>query len=72
MLMKKSPYCSRHRQHYLLGRGFNEQGMMLSVMNKIIEQYWPDNKMMNKGMPFYCEFLTYFMQINKFEHLVQN
>jgi hypothetical protein len=72
MLMKKAPYCEKRRQHYLLGRAYNEQDVMLSVVNKIIEQYWPDNKLTNKGMPFYCEFLTYFTQINKFEHLVQN
>lgn len=45
---------------------------MLSVVDKIIEQYWPDNKLTNKGMPFYGEFLNYYTQINHFEHLVTN
>lgn len=43
--------------------------MTLSVVNKIIEQYWPDNKLTNKGMPFYCEFLNYYVHVNRFEEL---
>ncbi len=45
---------------------------MLSVVDKIIEQYWPENKLTNKGMPFYAEFLNYYTQINQFSHLVTN
>ncbi len=55
-----------------MGKGYNEQDIMISVMNRIIKQYWPENKLMNKGMPFYCEFLNYFMQINEFELLLKN
>lgn len=72
MLMKKSPYCEKEKSHYLMGKSYNEQDIMLSVVDKIIEQYWPDNKLTNKGMPFYCEFLSYYTQVNKFDHLVKN
>lgn len=54
MLMKKDPFCEKKNPHYLLGDRYNEQSIMLSVMDRIIEQYWPDNKLTNKGMPFYA------------------
>jgi hypothetical protein len=54
MLMRKEPFCERSRKHFLLGGGYNEQAIIMLVVDKIIEQYWPDNKLMNKGMPFYA------------------
>jgi hypothetical protein len=51
--MRQYPFAEKSKEHYLLGKGYNDQSIMLSVVDKIIEQYWPDNKLMNKGMPFY-------------------
>ena len=52
--MRKVPYSQKNKDHYLLNGGFHSQNMFLNVVSKIIEQYWPDNKLTNKAMPFYA------------------
>ncbi len=36
MLMKKWAYCEKDREHYLMGKGYDEQKVMLVVVDRII------------------------------------